>query len=237
MKVDAWTLRRNEARAGLALDQRARPVQIPRAGAAQHQGGRHRRRRLRRDPERLDRHRSRWPHAVEHRARSRRSLLRLRHRSRSARASRSGTRSKIRIHRTASACGTRAPGRSSSARPRRQTTTRSRAGSCGDIDPALPGMECWGDKFFFSAQGRLLHGPVPPQNELVWWDADPLREIHARRRHQQVEGRRAGPAPRAACSTSPISLGDWREEIVTFADGALRIYSTLDPGARPPRHA
>ena len=40
----------------------------------------------------------------------------------------------------------------------------------GLIDPSLPGAECWGDKFYFSSKGRVLDGPVPPQNELVWWD-------------------------------------------------------------------
>ena len=65
-------------------------------------------------------------------------------------------------------------------------------GLAGDIDPTRPGMEVWGDKFFFTAAGQPIPGPVPPQNELVWWDADPLRELHSRGKLTQVEGRGAG---------------------------------------------
>jgi rhamnogalacturonan endolyase len=52
-------------------------------------------------------------------------------------------------------------------------------GAVGDIDPAYPGMEVWGDRgeeIFFSSKGELIPGPVPT-GDLVWWDADPLREI------------------------------------------------------------
>ena len=35
-------------------------------------------------------------------------------------------------------------------------------GLVGDIDPAFPGMEVWGDKYFYSAQGRRIDGAVPP---------------------------------------------------------------------------
>ena len=65
------------------------------------------------------------------------------------------------------------------------------SGLAGDIDPAYPGMEVWGDKFFFTAKGETIPGPVPPQNELVWWDADPLRETHSQGHDREVEGRDA----------------------------------------------
>ena len=41
-------------------------------------------------------------------------------------------------------------------------------------------MEVWGDKFFYTSKGEVIPGPVPPQNELVWWDGDLLRELHSR---------------------------------------------------------
>jgi rhamnogalacturonan endolyase len=101
-------------------------------------------------------------------------------------------------------------------------------GLCGDIDPSLPGAECWGDKFFFSAQGRVLDGPVPPQNELVWWDGDLLREIHTRGVISKWKGAEIGRTEGSVQHVADI-VGDWREEIVTFIDGALRVYSTSTP--------
>ncbi len=77
-------------------------------------------------------------------------------------------------------------------------------GLAGDIDPAHPGMELWGDKYFFTANGRALEGPVPPQNELVWWDADALRELHSRAASRSGRARRS-PRRRAASSTSRTS--------------------------------
>jgi rhamnogalacturonan endolyase len=108
-------------------------------------------------------------------------------------------------------------------------------GLCGDIDPAFPGAECWGDKFFYAASGRVIEGPVPPQNELVWWDADLLRELHTKGAISKWKG---GASPsnspdRTEGSVQHVAdiLGDWREEIVTFLNGELRIYSTTIPAA------
>ncbi len=103
-------------------------------------------------------------------------------------------------------------------------------GLAGDIDPAHPGMEVWGDRFFFSAAGKPIPGDVPPQNELVWWDADPVREILAR---GAISKWKAAPLGRVEGSVQHVAdiAGDWREEIVTFAGGELRIYSTTIPAA------
>ena len=62
-------------------------------------------------------------------------------------------------------------------------------GLCGDIDPALPGRWNSGATSSSHRDGARIAGPVPPQNELVWWDADLLREIHTQGRHLEVEGR------------------------------------------------
>jgi rhamnogalacturonan endolyase len=101
-------------------------------------------------------------------------------------------------------------------------------GLVGDIDPKHPGMECWGDKFFFTAKGNVIPGPVPPQNELVWWDADLLRELHSRGRISKWQGPELDTTEGVVQHVADI-LGDWREEIVTYARGELRIYSTTIP--------
>jgi rhamnogalacturonan endolyase len=98
-------------------------------------------------------------------------------------------------------------------------------GLAGDIDPAHPGMEVWGDRYFFTAAGTPIPGEVPPQNELVWWDADPLREILSRGAISKWKGATLGRVEGGVQQVADI-LGDWREEVVTTADGELRIYST-----------
>jgi len=103
-------------------------------------------------------------------------------------------------------------------------------GLAGDIDPALPGMEVWGDRFFFSAAGKPIAGSVPPQNELVWWDGDRLRELHSRGAISKWKGAEIGRTEGSVQLVADI-VGDWREEIVTFANGQLRIYSTPLPAS------
>lgn len=106
-----------------------------------------------------------------------------------------------------------------------------RAGFCADIDPAIPGMECWADRYYFSAKGKRLDPPVPPQFGLVWWDADPLRELLGRGTISKWKG----PELPTRFEGFPLLIadivGDWREEIVTYYQGELRIYSTTIPAA------
>jgi rhamnogalacturonan endolyase len=101
-------------------------------------------------------------------------------------------------------------------------------GLVGDIDAAYPGMEVWADKFYFSAKGEVIPGPVPPQNELVWWDADDLRETHTRGTIAKWKGPVLGQTQGSVQHVADI-VGDWREEIVTVEQGELRIYSTTIP--------
>lgn len=101
-------------------------------------------------------------------------------------------------------------------------------GLAADIDPAHPGMEVWADKFFYTAKGQPITDPVPPQSEVVWWDADPLREIHSRGVISKWKGATLGATHGAVQHVADI-VGDWREEIVTFAEGELRIYVTSIP--------
>jgi len=101
----------------------------------------------------------------------------------------------------------------------------------GDIDPAYPGMECWGNKFFYSAKGEMIPGEVPPLSGLVWWDADPLREIQTRGEVSKWKG----PVLTGGIAGRVVAwgdiLGDWREEIITFTDGEIRIYTTTIPAS------
>ena len=101
-------------------------------------------------------------------------------------------------------------------------------GLVGDIDPGFAGMEVWGDKYFYTAQGTRIEGPVPPQNELVWWDADLLREIHSRGAISKWKGAELGRTEGSVQHVADIT-GDWREEIVTFVNGQLRIHGTSIP--------
>ncbi len=153
----------------------------------------------------------------------------------------------------------------------------------GDIDPTYPGMEVWINKglshLFYTAQGQPIPGPSPTTSELVWWDADLLREQLG---GGGFGGGRGGRGPGTTAEVSPSStsspaatsgsalttttsgpppagvsrfigkwqngalqpvtsgiqgqvfqiadiLGDWREEVVTYTNGELRIYSTVIP--------
>ena len=101
-------------------------------------------------------------------------------------------------------------------------------GLAGDIDESHPGAELWGDRFFFTAAGKPIAGEPPPQNELAWWDADPLREIVSRGSITKWKGATLGRIEGSVQHVADIS-GDWREEIVTFLNGELRVYSTTIP--------
>jgi hypothetical protein len=121
-------------------------------------------------------------------------------------------------------------------------------GLVGDIDPAYPGMEVWADRFFYTARGEMIPGDIPPLDGLVWWDADPLREIQSRERiprEQRRRGDRQRPSAYVAkwkgdvltrgiegsVMISADLIGDWREEILTYTDGELRLYTTVIPAA------
>ena len=81
----------------------------------------------------------------------------------------------------------------------------------------------------YAATGeQIIPGPVPPQNELVRWDADDLRETHARGSVAKWKGAVLGQTQGSVQHVADI-VGDWREEIVTVEQGELRIYSTSLP--------
>jgi len=108
-------------------------------------------------------------------------------------------------------------------------------GSCmaADIDPALPGVELAGGRFYYSAKGRRLSGPVPPQGLMAWWDADLLREFIGRNVLTKWKDGKQVPIEGASIEGGVHQvadiLGDWREELVTATKGELRTYSTTIP--------
>ena len=77
-------------------------------------------------------------------------------------------------------------------------------GLVGDIDPEHPGMEVWGDRFFFTAKGRALPGDVPRRASSCGGTAISRESCTTADRSRN--GRAASSdAPRAPCSTSRIS--------------------------------
>lgn len=98
-----------------------------------------------------------------------------------------------------------------------------------DIDPEYPGMECWATDFFFSAQGKIINEKCPPLDGLVWWDADPLRELQVRNRIFKWKGATLTDKIEGRVMNWVDIIGDWREEIVTYQNDEIRIYTTAIP--------
>ncbi|MBT4822929.1 MAG: hypothetical protein HON70_44905, partial [Lentisphaerae bacterium] len=111
-------------------------------------------------------------------------------------------------------------------------------GMCADLDPAVPGRECYGADtdekkrsnrgWLFSAEGDVLqsgviYGATMPT---IFWDGDLQREV--------LRGRifdHGGEAHEARIGRGKVVdiIGDWREEVIASAPGELRIYSTTIP--------
>jgi len=111
-------------------------------------------------------------------------------------------------------------------------------GMCADMDPTVPGCECYGADidekkrsnrgWLFAADGRLLgdgvlYGATLPT---IYWDADLQREVLRDRVFDHGGG--ALEARPARGKVIDI-LGDWREEIISSSPGELHIYSTTLP--------
>ncbi|MEZ8219293.1 rhamnogalacturonan exolyase [Candidatus Fervidibacteria bacterium JGI MDM2 SSWTFF-3-K9] len=119
-----------------------------------------------------------------------------------------------------------------------------------DIDPRFTGMECWGAgggaRWLFSCKGQVISTApqMPYCNFGIWWDGDLLRElmdIHRGRGvvvigkwdYENAKVVNLFTAPAQGAYNAPLAygdiLGDWREEVITYADGELRIYTTTIP--------
>jgi len=112
-----------------------------------------------------------------------------------------------------------------------EETRDNQMGECltADIDSENPGMEWWGEQFFFSAAGKSLGDSVPPSDGLVWWDQDMLRELQSQGRIAKWRGPVLAPSIEGNVLIWADISGDWREEIVTFKNNELRIYATVIP--------
>ncbi len=118
-------------------------------------------------------------------------------------------------------------------------------GRSDDIWAGSPGAESWSAATtgIYNTKGQQVstHNPSS-DNFLVWWDADPVRELldgtHIDRynssgdtRLLSASGVHSNNGTKSTPSLSADLFGDWREEVIwpTSTDGALRIYSTTTP--------
>ncbi|WP_305784450.1 rhamnogalacturonan lyase [Symbioplanes lichenis] len=115
-------------------------------------------------------------------------------------------------------------------------------GVSGDIWAGSPGAESWSSAAdgVRSPSGAVVASRKPSStNFLVWWDADPVRELldqtridkygtSADTRLLTASGVHSNNGTKATPSLSGDILGDWREEVIwpTTDNTALRIYST-----------
>jgi rhamnogalacturonan endolyase len=111
-------------------------------------------------------------------------------------------------------------------------------GMCSDLDPTLPGCECYGADtdetkrsnrgWLYAADGTLLgtglrYGSTHPT---IYWDADLQREVFRSR----IFDHDGGPLEAQVPTGKVVDiLGDWREEVISASPGELRIYSTTLP--------
>ena len=117
-------------------------------------------------------------------------------------------------------------------------------GICADIDPLVPGLECYGadadghtlteNRWLYAADGTLLgEGKSMPYSfgvKTAFWDADLQKEIVRGRIYDHGGGVLGDKTEGGVVLVADI-LGDWREEIITSVPGELRIYSTTIPAA------
>lgn len=116
-------------------------------------------------------------------------------------------------------------------------------GVAGDVYAGNSGGEFWGSgpgmTNLFSASGASVGRTPGSSNFLVWWDADPVRELldgnHVDKygtsgdtRLLTASGAHSINGTKATPALSGDLFGDWREEIILPRDdnAALRIYAT-----------
>ena len=80
-----------------------------------------------------------------------------------------------------------------------------------------------------TAKGKAIRGDIPPLDGLVWWDADPLRELQTRGRVSKWQGPVLTSDIEGNVMAWADIIGDWREEIITYTPNELRIYTTIIP--------
>ena len=116
-------------------------------------------------------------------------------------------------------------------------------GMCSDIDARHPGAECYSadtdsEKKYAWSRLRTCKGEVISEEDLggfsprvVYWDADPQRELFRGGRISDYGGDEIPPRIEGSMAAVADVLGDWREELITSVPGELRIYTTTIPAA------
>jgi hypothetical protein len=114
-------------------------------------------------------------------------------------------------------------------------------GVSADIWAGSPGAESWSasDTTLRNTRGASVGREPSSTNFLVWWDADPVRELLDQTRIDKygtggetrlltASGVASNNGTKATPALSADLFGDWREEVVwrTADNSALRIYST-----------
>jgi hypothetical protein len=119
-------------------------------------------------------------------------------------------------------------------------------GVAGDVYAGSAGAEFWGSGTgltnLFSSTGASLGRTPGSANFLVWWDADPVRELldgnHVDKygtssdtRLLTADGASSINGTKATPNLSADVLGDWREEVLLRSNDSrfLRIYTTVVP--------
>jgi rhamnogalacturonan endolyase len=119
-------------------------------------------------------------------------------------------------------------------------------GVAGDVYAGNPGAEFWGAgtglTSLFSSTGASVGRTPGSANFLVWWDADPVRELldgnhvdkygtSADTRLLTADGASSINGTKATPNLSADVLGDWREEVLLRSNDSrvLRIYTTVVP--------
>lgn len=113
-------------------------------------------------------------------------------------------------------------------------------GMCSDIDARHGGAECYSadtdaQKKPAWARLRTCKGKVISDDMtwgfgplVVYWDADPQREVLHRGAVSDYGGKRLAKIAGRVVAIADV-LGDWREEIITSLPGEMRIYTTTIP--------
>ena len=114
-----------------------------------------------------------------------------------------------------------------------------------DIYAGSPGAEFWGSGpnmgNLFNASGASIGRTPSSANHLIWWDADPVRELLDQTRIDKygtssdtrlltASGVASNNGTKANPALTGDLFGDWREEAIwrTSNSSALRIYTTRD---------
>ncbi|MEV0143614.1 MULTISPECIES: rhamnogalacturonan lyase [unclassified Nonomuraea] len=120
-------------------------------------------------------------------------------------------------------------------------------GVAGDISTVRVASEFWSaaDANLRSVTGNNAGRKPSSANFLIWWDADPLRELLDQTRIDKygtsgdtrlltASGVHSNNGTKATPSLSADLFGDWREEVVwpTSDNRALRVYATTTPTDR-----